>query len=444
MKKQLIVNANIVNEGRVQQADVLIEGEYIRKIGAELSDPEAEVIDAGGKYLFPGVIDDQVHFREPGLTRKGDLATESLAAAAGGVTSFMEMPNTSPAAVTLPLLEQKFELAAMKSAVNYTFYLGASEDNLEEIKKADPKRIAGIKLFMGSSTGNLVVADGSALEGIFREAPMLIATHCEDDALIKQNLDHYKELHGEEIDATFHPKIRSEEACYLSSSLAVSLAKKYNSRLHILHISTAKELALFRNDIPLKDKKITAEACIHHLWFSEEDYVEKGNFIRWNPAIKTAADREAVFAAMLDGRIDVVATDHAPHTLEEKQQPYLQAPSGGPLIQHTLQAMLDFYHQGKLDLPHIAKMMSHNVADMFAIIKRGYIREGYFADLVLVDMDKPYTVHKDNLLYKCGWSPFEGHTFGSSIRTTWVNGVRVYDQGKARYTGAARRLRFDR
>jgi dihydroorotase len=442
--KRLIVNANIVNEGRVVQADLLIEGERISKIGAGLSDPNAEVIDAKGKFLFPGVIDDQVHFREPGLTHKGDLATESLAAAAGGCTSFMEMPNTNPAAVTHELLEQKFAIAAQKSAVNYTFYLGASNTNIEEIKKTDPRKVAGIKLFMGSSTGNLVVDDPQSVEAIFRDSPTLIATHCEVDSLIEENGKKYREQFGDDLDASFHPKIRSEEACYLSSSMAVSLAKKYGSRLHILHISTAKELSLFTNTIPMKEKKITAEACIHHLWFIEEDYATKGNFIKWNPAVKKATDREAIFKAVLDGTIDVIATDHAPHTLEEKSGRYLDAPSGGPLIQHSLQAMIDFHKRGKISLEHIAKMMAHNVADMFHVVDRGYIREGYFADLVLVDMDKPYKVTKDNLLYKCGWSPFEGHTFRSSIDMTFVNGVTVFADGKAKLTGAGQRLQFDR
>lgn len=442
--KRLIVNANIVNEGRVVQADLLIEGERISKIGARLSGPNAEVIDAKGKFLFPGVIDDQVHFREPGLTHKGDLATESLAAAAGGCTSFMEMPNTNPAAVTHELLEQKFAIAAQKSAVNYTFYLGASNTNIEEIKKTDPRKVAGIKLFMGSSTGNLVVDDPQSVEAIFRDSPTLIATHCEVDSLIKENSKKYREQFGDDLDASFHPKIRSEEACYLSSSMAVSLAKKYGSRLHILHISTAKELSLFTNTIPMREKKITAEACIHHLWFSEEDYATKGNFIKWNPAVKKATDREAIFKAVLDGTIDVIATDHAPHTLEEKSGRYLDAPSGGPLIQHSLQAMIDFHKRGKISLEHIAKMMAHNVADMFHVVDRGYIREGYFADLVLVDMEKPYKVTKDNLLYKCRWSPFEGHTFGSSIDMTFVNGVTVFADGKAKLTGAGQRLQFDR
>ncbi len=444
MSKILITNANIVNEGKIIQADVLIVGERIKKIAGTISDSDAKVIDAGGKYLLPGLIDDQVHFREPGLTHKADIYTESRAAVAGGVTSFMEMPNTSPAATTLELLEDKFKIAANTSLANYSFYLGTSNHNLEEIKKANPKNIAGIKIFMGSSTGNLVVDDIQALEGIFEHAPMLIATHCEDDPMIKANQAKIIEEFGESIDASFHPKIRNAEACYKSSSYAISLAKKYGSRLHILHISTSRELDQFDNTIPLAEKKITAEACVHHLWFSEKDYASKGNFIKWNPAVKSEQDREAIFAAVLDGRIDVIATDHAPHTLEEKMQDYLKAPSGGPLIQHSLVAMLEFFLQGKISLEHIVKMMCHNVADMFAVKDRGYIREGYMADLVLVDLNSPWEVKKSNLLYKCGWSPFEGQKFQSAVSHTFINGRLAYEHGEIIEGGLGQRLEFDR
>lgn len=444
MSKILITNANIVNEGKIIQADVLIVGERIEKIAGTISDSDAKVIDAGGKYLLPGLIDDQVHFREPGLTHKADIYTESRAAVAGGVTSFMEMPNTSPAATTLELLEDKFKIAAKTSLANYSFYLGTSNHNLEEIKKANPKNIAGIKIFMGSSTGNLVVDDIQALEGIFEHAPMLIATHCEDDPMIKANQARIIAEYGEQIDASFHPKIRDAEACYKSSSYAISLAKKYGSRLHILHISTSRELDQFDNTIPLAEKKITAEACVHHLWFSDKDYASKGNFIKWNPAVKAEQDRDAIFAAVLDGRIDVIATDHAPHTLEEKMQDYLKAPSGGPLIQHSLVAMLEFYHQGKISLEHIVKMTSHNVADLFAVKDRGYIREGYIADLVLVDLNSPWEVKKSNLLYKCGWSPFEGQKFQSAVSHTFVNGRVAYENGQIIEGGLGQRLAFVR
>lgn len=444
MSKILITNANIVNEGKIIQADLLIAGERIEKIAATISDSDAKVIDAGGKYLLPGLIDDQVHFREPGLTHKADIYTESRAAVAGGVTSFMEMPNTSPAATTLELLEDKFKIAANTSLANYSFYLGTSNHNLEEIKKANPKNIAGIKIFMGSSTGNLVVDDLQALEAIFEHAPMIIATHCEDDPMIKANQARIIEEFGEDIDASFHPKIRDAEACYKSSSYAISLAKKYGSRLHILHISTSRELDQFDNTIPLADKKITAEACVHHLWFSDKDYASKGNFIKWNPAVKSEQDRDGIFAAVLDGRIDVIATDHAPHTLEEKEQTYLKAPSGGPLIQHSLVAMLECYHQGKISLEHIVKMTSHNVADLFAVKDRGYIREGYMADLVLVDLNSPWEVKKSNLLYKCGWSPFEGQKFQSAVSHTFVNGRIAYNDGKIVEGRLGQRLEFDR
>jgi len=426
----LIKEAHIVNEGKVSVSDLLVKGEKIEKIGSNLSLKENhQEIVAAGKHLFPGVIDDQVHFREPGLTHKGNIYTESRAAVAGGVTSFMEMPNVNPQTVTQELLASKYELGAQNALANYSFYMGSTNDNLEEVLKTDPKNVCGIKIFMGSSTGNMLVDDQETLEQIFRNAPILIATHCEDEATIRKNTEAYVTKYGDEIPFKYHPIIRSEEACYLSSSKAVELAKKNNTRLHILHISTGKETNLFGNELPLAEKRITSEACIHHLWFSEEDYEEKGAFIKWNPAVKTKTDRDQIWEALLDNRIDVIATDHAPHTLEEKQNPYTKAPSGGPLAQHTLVAMLDFYHQGKISLERIAEKMSHAVAECFEMEERGYIREGYFADLALVDVEKPYAVSRENILAKCGWSPFEGHTFKSSVEKVSVSGHLAYADG---------------
>jgi dihydroorotase len=443
MAKILIKGAHVVNEGKIAQLDVLINGNFIEKIAPQISDSSATEINAEGLHLFPGLIDDQVHFREPGLTHKANIASESAAAAAGGITSFMEMPNTVPNTLTQELLEEKYAIAAKTSAVNYSFFMGASNDNIEEVLKTNPKNVCGVKVFMGSSTGNMLVDNRSTLEQLFSKCPMLIATHCEDEATVRANLEKAKQQYGEDIPIEMHPVIRDEEVCYLSSSMAVELAKKHNTRLHILHISTAKETYLFDNSIPLKDKRITAEACIHHLWFSNEDYTAKGNFIKWNPAVKTAADRDEILRAVLDNRIDVIATDHAPHTLEEKQNSYLKAPSGGPLVQHSLVALLDLYHQGKISLERIVEKASHNVATLFRIEKRGFIREGYFADLVLVDLKTPNTVDKNNLLYKCGWSPFEGHTFKSSIHTTIVNGNVVYSNGKVNSDVRGQRLTFN-
>jgi dihydroorotase len=443
MAKILIKGAHVVNEGKIAQLDVLINGNFIEKIAPQISDSSATEINAEGLHLFPGLIDDQVHFREPGLTHKANIASESAAAAAGGITSFMEMPNTVPNTLTQELLEEKYAIAAKTSAVNYSFFMGASNDNIEEVLKTNPKNVCGVKVFMGSSTGNMLVDNRSTLEQLFSKCPMLIATHCEDEATVRANLEKAKQQYGEDIPIEMHPVIRDEEVCYLSSSMAVELAKKHNTRLHILHISTAKETYLFDNSIPLKDKRITAEACIHHLWFSNEDYTAKGNFIKWNPAVKTAADRDEILRAVLDNRIDVIATDHAPHTLEEKQNSYLKAPSGGPLVQHSLVALLDLYHQGKISLERIVEKASHNVATLFRIEKRGFIREGYFADLVLVDLKKPNSVDKSNLLYKCGWSPFEGHTFKSSIHTTFVNGTIVYSNGKVTPNVRGQRLTFN-
>lgn len=444
-KTILIKNAHIVNEGKIQKGSVLIEGEYIKKIIYDTSLPEAEmIIDAEGKHLLPGAIDDQVHFREPGLTHKGELYTEAKAAVAGGVTSYMEMPNTNPQTLTQELLEEKYKRASEVSLANYSFFMGGSNDNIEEVLKTDPSRVCGIKIFMGSSTGNMLVDKQEVLEQLFSKVKMLIAAHCEDEATIKANTQKAIEKYGEDIPVSEHPNIRSREACYKSSSFAIELAKKHNTRLHILHISTKEELDLFDNSKPLKEKRITSEACVHHLWFSDEDYAKKGALIKWNPAVKTAQDRDAIMQAVLDDRIDVIATDHAPHTPEEKGQSYLKCPSGGPLVQHSIQAMLEFYHQGKIGLEKIVQKMSHHVADLFDIDKRGYIREGYFADLVLVDTKKKYTVDKSNILYKCGWSPFEGYTFHSSITHTFVNGELVFDNGKINEEVKGKRLLFNR
>ena len=425
-------------------ADVLIDDGLIIKIENTIDALADREINAEGLYLFPGCIDDQVHFREPGLTYKADIYTESRAAVAGGITSFMEMPNTVPNTLTKELLEQKYEIASRTSLANYSFYMGAGNNNLDEVLRTDAANVCGVKVFMGSSTGNMLVDNPVTLENIFAQSPMLIATHCEDEATIKHNLEHYKQLLGDNMPVSLHPKIRSKEACFLSSSMAVELAKKHGTRLHILHISTEKETNLFNNAIPLKDKKITAEACIHHLWFSDHDYEARGNMIKWNPAIKTIEDRDGILKAVLNGRIDVIATDHAPHTLQEKMQPYLQAPSGGPLVQHALPAMLELHHQGKIMLEQIAEKMAHNVATCFQVEKRGFIREGYWADLILVDLNKPRDVERDNILYKCGWSPFEGLTFQSQITHTIVSGNIVWEDGRLVEAGTGQRLKFQR
>jgi dihydroorotase len=440
----LIKSATIVNENQQIIADILVKDGLIEQINKQIDVVADQEINAEGLYLFPGVIDDQVHFREPGLTHKADIYSESRAAVAGGITSFMEMPNTVPNTLTQELLEDKYEIASRNSLANYSFFMGASNDNLDEVLRTDIKNVCGIKVFMGSSTGNMLVDDPGTLENLFAQSPMLIATHCEDEATIKSNLNHYKQLLGDNIPVKLHPKIRSEEACYLSSSMAVELAKKHNTRLHILHISTEKETHLFDNTIPLKEKRITAEACIHHLWFTDADYETKGNLIKWNPAVKTEHDRDGILKAVLDGRIDVIATDHAPHTIEEKAQPYLQAPSGGPLVQHALPAMLELHHQGKISLEQVAQKMAHNVADCFQIENRGYIREGYFADLVLVDLDNPWTVNKGNILYKCKWSPFEGTTFRSKIIHTIVSGNLAWSNDRFTTDIPGKRLSFER
>jgi dihydroorotase len=447
MGRYLIKNATIINEGERFTGHILTNGEYIEKVYKTSEDVEKltgnfEVIDAKGLLLLPGAIDDQVHFREPGLTHKGDIATESKAAIAGGITSFMEMPNTNPQTVTQEELEKKYERAAATSYANYSFYIGATNDNIEEILKTDPSKVCGVKIFMGSSTGNMLVDDKTALENIFSQCKMLIALHCEKEEVIRKNTALFKDLYGENLPMKLHPLIRSEEACYKSSSEAVELAEKHGTRIHVLHISTEKETNLFRNDIPLTEKKITAEACIHHLWFSEEDYIVKGSAIKWNPAIKTANDRAGIFQALLDNKIDVIATDHAPHTLEEKSQTYFNAPSGGPLVQHALPAMLEFVENGKITYERVVEKMSHAVAQLYRIEKRGYIREGYFADFVLVNPNKAWAVTKENILYKCGWSPFEGQIFSHSVETTFINGKKVYDKGNFIPVGAAQRLTF--
>lgn len=445
MNSTLIVNANIVNEGKVFQGDILIKGQFIEAIGTDLSSHHADIlIDAKGNYVFPGAIDDQVHFREPGLTHKATIYTESRAAVAGGVTSFMEMPNTVPPVFTQELLEQKYAIAAKHSLANYSFFMGASNENLEEVLKTNSRNVCGLKIFMGSSTGNLLVDDEKTLEGFFTRVPFLIATHCEDEATILNNTTDYRAKYGEDMPVRYHPQIRSTEACYKSSSFAINLAKKYGTRLHVLHISTAKEVALFDNILPLAEKKITAEACIHHLWFNDADYERLGTRIKWNPAIKTAADQQAILNGLLEDRIDVIATDHAPHTLEEKQQTYFKAPSGGPLIQHSLVAMLEFYHNGKVSLDWIAKKMAHNPAILFRVEKRGFIREGYYADLVLVDLNSPWIVASENILAKCGWSPFEGNTFRSKVTHTVVSGHLAYQNGEVNEATKGKRLSFSR
>ncbi|GAA0872501.1 dihydroorotase [Gangjinia marincola] len=444
MKKILIKNAQLVNEGVVQQQDILIEDTLISKIGADLSHPEAYIIDAEGLHLFPGAIDDQVHFREPGLTHKEDIATGSRAAVAGGITSFMEMPNTNPQTTTHEELQKKFDIAQETAYANYSFMFGGTNDNLEEIKKIDPKTTAALKLFLGSSTGNMLVDDEKVLEQIFTHSPLLICTHCEDEETIRENLAQHIKEYGQDIPIEKHPDIRSAEACYLSSSSAIKLAKKTGARLHVFHLSTAKEMELFDNSLSLREKQITAEVCIHHLWFNDTNYGEKGTLIKWNPAVKAKADQETLFQALLDDKLDVIATDHAPHTLTEKQNSYTKAPSGGPLVQHAFQAMLEFYHQGKISLEKIVQKMAHNPAILFDIKSRGYLKEGYKADLVLIDLNKPYTVTKDNILSKCGWSPFEGTTFSSTIEKTFINGTLIYDNGIVLERGKPEQLRFDR
>ncbi len=441
---KLIKNANIVNEGEVYKSDLLIEDRIIKLISEEINCKADVIINADGLYLLPGIIDDQVHFREPGLTHKADIYSESKAAVSGGITSYMEMPNTQPQALTQELLEEKYKIASKKSFANYSFFMGASNDNLSEVLNTNPKNVGAVKIFMGSSTGNMLVDDKNILEEIFSKSPMLIAVHCEDEDIIRNNIQLARLKYGEDIPMQEHPNIRNVEACYKSSSLAVSLAKKYNTRLHVFHISTEKELDLFDNTIELKDKKITAEVCVHHLFFDDTYYESKGSLIKWNPAVKKKSDKEALLQGLLDGRLDVIATDHAPHTLHEKSNTYFNAPSGGPLVQHALPAMLDFVHKGKFDLTNLVEKMCHNPAICFQIAGRGFIRENFFADLVLVDINKPWKVTKENILYKCGWSPFEGNVFQSKVTHTFVNGHLVYHNGEFDESQKGMRLIFDR
>lgn len=441
-----IRNATIVNEGQVFIGSVLLEGERIKTVYKGNEIPALPVgtneIDATGLLLLPGVIDDQVHFREPGLTHKGDIHSESRAAVAGGITSFMDMPNTKPQTTTIELLEQKYEIGAERSLANYSFFMGATNDNLEELKKVDAKTVAGVKLFMGSSTGNMLVDDEKSLSAIFAEVPTLISTHCEDETIIQQNIQHYKSLLGEDIPIQYHPLIRSAEACYKSSSKAVSLATKYDARLHILHLSTAREMALFDNKKPLTEKRITGEVCVHHLWFSDADYALYGNRIKWNPAVKTAHDKEALIQAVNNNMVDIIATDHAPHLWSEKEGSVLKAASGGPLVQHSLVAMLQLAKEGYFTIEKVVEKMSHAPADLFRISNRGYIREGYYADIVLVAPNKSWTVSPENIFYKCGWAPFEGTTFDHTVQTTFVNGKKVYDNGVIDENVRGKRLIF--
>lgn len=444
MNNYLIRNARIVNEGKIVEGDVWIKNGRIEKIGTISNAGSAVELEASGNYLIPGMIDDQVHFREPGLTHKANIYTESRAAVAGGITSFMEMPNTSPQTLTQDLLTEKYHIAAQNSPANYSFYMGVSNHNLEEALKTNKQHVCGLKVFMGSSTGDMLVDDRQVLNGIFSRSELLIATHCEDEETIRRNMEIYTERYGDQIPMHCHPEIRSEEACYISSSLAVELAKKHNTRLHILHISTGKETFLFDNSLPLEQKRITSEACVHHLWFNKEDYDRKGSYIKWNPAVKAEADRKEILSAVLDDRIDVIATDHAPHTLEEKNNLYAKAPSGGPLVQHCIPALFELSKRGEISVEQIVQKTAHSVATCFQLAERGFIREGYWADLALVNPNYNWTVEKDNILYKCGWSPFEGQKFSSTVTHTFVNGRLAYENGKLIEGGSGMRLLFNR
>ena len=442
--KTLIKDGIVVNENKICQLDILIEGEHISKIEKNISDKADKIINAKGLYVLPGIIDDQVHFREPGLTHKADIYSESKAAIAGGITSFMEMPNTNPPATTLELLENKFSIAKERSLANYSFFMGASNDNIEEVLKVNPKQVAAIKIFMGSSTGNMLVDDKKTLESIFKNSKMLIAVHCEDEETIKYNTQKAISEFGETIPIEKHPEIRSEEACYKSSSMAVDLAKKYNTRLHVFHISTEKELTLFKNNLTIDKKRITCEVCIHHLWFEKSDYIKKGALIKWNPSVKNKSDRDALLKALIENKIDVIATDHAPHTIGEKNNTYLKCPSGGPLVQHALNAMLELVKQQKISLEKVVEKMSHHPAICFQIEKRGFIRKNYFADLILVDRNSSWQVNKRNILYKCKWSPFEGQQFSSRVTHTFVNGHLAYQNGTFDESKKGKRLLFNR
>ncbi|MCB0480457.1 MAG: dihydroorotase [Flavobacteriales bacterium] len=434
----LLKGGRIVNDGKIIEAAILLNGKIIEKIGplAELEPRASKIIDVSGKYIFPGLIDDQVHFREPGLTHKGDIHSESRAAVAGGITSFMEMPNTVPNVLTQGLLQDKYDMAEEHSMANYSFYMGASNDNLDEVKKTDPKNVCGLKIFMGSSTGNMLVDNENTLRGIFAECEMLIASHCEDEATIRANSSAYKSKYGADMPIRYHSEIRSAEACYRSSSFAASLADNYGARLHILHLSSAREMSIFDNNKPLEQKKLTAEACVHHLWFSNEDYDTYGTRIKWNPAVKSKEDREGIWQGVLNDKIDIIATDHAPHTAKEKSLDYWRAPSGGPLVQHALVSMLDHYHNGKISLERIAEKMCHSPARLFKVHRRGYIKEGFSADLVVVDLNSSWEVSSSNVLYKCGWSPFEGHSFKSKVVRTFINGQEVYTNLKGAEVGS--------
>ena len=444
MKNKLIIrNAKITNENKEFVGDIVIEDSFISEISNQsISGTFDEELDASNLLLIPGMIDDQVHFREPGLTEKANIFTESRAAVAGGITSFMEMPNTVPNTVTQQLLEEKYQIAKQNSVANYSFFMGANNDNLKEVLKTDGEHVCGIKVFMGSSTGNMLVDNKETLSQIFKNSPLLIATHCEDEQTVQNNLAIFKKKYGSNIPFEMHPAIRSEEACYISSSMAVDLASKYESRLHVLHISTAKELELFKSGLELKEKRITAECCIHHLWFNDQDYQKNGSKIKWNPAVKTEYDRKNLINAINSDVIDVIATDHAPHTRNEKMNGYLNAPSGGPLVQHALLALLELEKTNQISLKQLVKKTSHDVADCFKIEKRGYLRPGYFADFVLIDQNKNTNVNKENILYKCGWSPFEGYNFSSSINSTYVNGKRVYHEGVLNEKTNSMRLKF--
>jgi len=428
--KTLIKNSFVVHSKTKQKKDILISNDIIQKVSSKINIEADRTFDCSGLHIIPGVIDDQVHFREPGLTHKGDIYSESKAAVAGGITSFMEMPNTLPQTLTQDLLKKKFLLGEQKSLANFSFFMGASNDNIDEVLLSDPKKVGAIKIFMGSSTGNMLVNKIDTLNELFKKSKVLLVVHCEDEDIINKNLNIYKEKYGDDIPINCHPKIRTEEACFKSSSLAIELAKKHKTRLHIFHISTAKELSHFSNDLPIEKKQITSEACIHHLWFSDKDYDKKGAFIKWNPSVKTENDKKKLIDAVNNNLIDVVASDHAPHTIIEKNNNYIKCPSGGPLVQHSLVAMLDLYHDGLISLEKIVEKMCHNPAKLFRIKKRGFIKEGYYADLTILDLNKSWTVSKENILYKCGWSPFEGHTFKSSVQSCFVNGNLVYNSGK--------------
>jgi len=444
MSSILIQNARIVNRGKISSGDIYINNGRIEKIAPQINMSANKVINASGLLAMPGVIDDQVHFREPGLTHKAEIYTEAKAAVAGGTTSFMEMPNVKPATLTQELLEDKYAVAAENSLANYSFYMGASNDNLDEVLKTDPKTVCGVKVFMGSSTGNMLVDNKQTLDKLFANVPMLMATHCEDEATIRANMEKARAEYGEDVPFHLHPVIRSVEGCYLSSSMAVELAKKHNTRLHILHISTAKELALFDNQTPLKDKRITAEVCVHHLHFNDQDYATHGARIKWNPAVKSASDQAALMTALLDDTLDVIATDHAPHLLSEKANPYFSCPSGGPLVQHALNVMLNFYHEGKISLEKIVEKMCHAPAICFEVEDRGYLDEGYWADIILVDENETWSVQQNNILYKCGWSPFEGTTFRGKVKTTIVSGHLAYQEGQFNEEKMGQRLTFNR